>query len=319
MISIVIPVFNEAGNIPVLAQRVSKAAEKLGREYEIILVNDGSNDATGRQISEAALSNPRIKGIHLRRNYGQTTALVAGIHHAQGDIIITMDGDLQNDPDDMGLLLSKLNEGYDVVSGWRHDRKDDAIKRNLPSVLANRLISRATGVKLHDFGCALKAYRKEIIRHVHLYGEMHRFIAIYAVLSGGRLAEVPVQHYARTQGQSKYGLERSLKVIFDLTVVLFLQRFAQKPMYLFGTCGLLSFASSALAACGALYYKFFGGKTLIETPLPLVSGFLFLAGILCFLMGLLAELSIRIYHESQDKPTYLIAGTDNLNARANAT
>jgi glycosyltransferase involved in cell wall biosynthesis len=318
LISVVIPLYNEAQTVPLLVQRIQSALDPLGRTYEILLVNDGSGDDTGRAISRAAKTDQHVKGIHLRRNYGQTTALIAGFHHARGDVIVTLDGDLQNDPQDIPLLLAKLEEGYDAVSGWREDRKDDALRRNLPSVLANRLISAATGVRLHDFGCALKAYRREIIRHVHLYGEMHRFIAIYTILSGARLAEVPVRHHARLHGKSNYGLERSVKVLFDLLVVMFLQRYAQKPMYLFGWCGLFSLGASAVAAGGALYYKFFGGKSLIETPLPLVSGVLFLAAVLCVLMGLLAELSIRIYHESQDKPTYLISRAENVAPREGA-
>jgi glycosyltransferase involved in cell wall biosynthesis len=319
LLSIVIPLYNEQNNVPVLVEKVSDAMARLELPYELILVNDGSSDNTLSSIQSVAAENPHIKGVHLRRNYGQTAAMVAGFDHANGDVIVTLDGDLQNDPEDILVLLRKLAEGYDVVSGWREDRKDEALRRNLPSLLANRIISRATGIKLHDFGCSLKAYRRSVIRHVHLYGEMHRFIPIYAVLSGARLAEVPVRHHPRLHGKSNYGLERVFKVVFDLMVVVFLQRYAQKPMYLFGTCGALSFLGSVAAAAGALYYKFFGGKTLIETPLPLASGFLFLTGVLCMLLGLLAELSIRIYHETQDKPTYLIAGTDNIQARRDAT
>jgi len=319
MISVIIPLYNEAGNVSLLAEELAAALGTLGQKYEVILVNDGSTDSTGECIHAVCLGDPNFKAIHLRRNYGQTTALVAGFHHALGEVVVTMDGDLQNPPEDIGLLLSKLAEGFDVVSGWRADRQDDAFKRNLPSVIANRLISTLTGVKLHDFGCALKAYRRSIIRHVHLYGEMHRFIPIYAVLSGARLAEVPVRHRARVNGNSKYGLERVFKVLCDLSVVWFLQRYGQKPMYLFGGCALVSFGGSGLAALWALYYKFSDYKSLIETPLPLVSGTLFLVGVLCVLMGLLAELSIRIYHESQDKPTYLIDRTDNLTPRADAT
>lgn len=318
MISVVIPLHNEEQNIPLLADRLTAALNRLGREYEVILVNDGSTDASTARLSEVCARDPRYKAIHLRRNYGQTTALVAGFHHSSGEVIVTLDGDLQNDPADICILLKKLDEGYDVVSGWRADRKDNAVKRNIPSVLANRLISAATGIKLHDFGCSLKAYRRDIIRHVHLYGEMHRFIPIYSVLSGARLAEVPVRHHARLHGDSNYGLERIFKVLCDLTVVVFLQRYGQKPMYLFGGCALASFIGSGLAATLAFYFKFFDGKSFIETPLPLVSGTLFLTGVLCALMGLLAELSIRIYHESQDKPTYLIERTNNLQPRADA-
>lgn len=319
MLSIVIPLLNEEKNVAPLVAKVTSAMERIRLPYELILINDGSRDGTRDEIGRAAASDQRVKGIHLRRNFGQTAALVAGFHHSLGDVIITLDGDLQNDPEDIPVLLAKLEEGYDVVSGWREDRKDNALRRNIPSVLANRLISSATGIKLHDFGCALKAYRRSIIRHVHLYGEMHRFVPIYAVLSGARLAEVPVRHHSRLHGSSNYGFERVLKVLFDLTVVVFLQRYSQKPMYLFGYCGVLSLLASAAAAGGAIYYKFWGGKTLIETPLPLASGFLFLTAVLCVLLGLLAELSIRIYHETQDKPTYLIGATDNLRPRSDAT
>jgi len=319
MISIIIPLFNEEANVPILAGRLSAALRTLGRDYEVIFINDGSTDATGDQIKKVCAADPCLKSINLRRNYGQTTAIVAGFHHAKGEIIVTMDGDLQNEPEDIPLLLAKLDDGFDVVSGWRSDRKDDALQRNLPSVLANRLISTLTGVKLHDFGCSLKAYRRSIIRHVHLYGEMHRFIPIYCVLSGARLAEIPVRHSARLHGTSKYGLERVFKVLCDLSVVWFLQRYGQKPMYLFGGCALVSFTGSGLGGLWALYLKLFENNSFIQTPLPLVSGTLFLVGVLCVLMGLLAELSIRIYHESQDKPTYLIDRTDNLTPRADAT
>ena len=319
MISIIIPLFNEEANAPILAAKLSAALRTLGRDYEVIFINDGSTDATGDQIKKVCAGDPCLKSINLRRNYGKTSAIVAGFHHARGEIIVTMDGDLQNDPEDIPLLLAKLDEGFDVVSGWRSDRKDDALQRNLPSVLANRLISTLTGVKLHDFGCSLKAYRRSIIRHVHLYGEMHRFIPIYCVLSGARLAEIPVRHSARLHGTSKYGLERVFKVLCDLSVVWFLQRYGQKPMYLFGGCALVSFTGSGLSVLWSIYLKIFEKNSFIQTPLPLISGTLFLVGVLCVLMGLLAELSIRIYHESQDKPTYLIDRTDNLTPREDAT
>lgn len=318
MISVVVPLHNEEENVSPLAGKLTAALAAIGRDYEVIFVNDGSTDATDARLSETCASDPHLKAVHLRRNYGQTAALVAGFHHAAGEVIVTLDGDLQNDPADIAALLTKLEEGYDVVSGWRADRKDNAVKRNIPSVVANRLISAATGIKLHDFGCSLKAYRRDIIRHVHLYGEMHRFIPIYSVLAGARLAEVQVRHHVRLHGNSNYGLERVFKVLCDLTVVVFLQRYGQKPMYLFGGCALASFAGSGLAAAFAFYFKFFDGKSFIETPLPLVSGTLFLTGVLCTLMGLLAELSIRIYHESQNKPTYLIDRTNNLQPRADA-
>jgi glycosyltransferase involved in cell wall biosynthesis len=318
LLSVVVPLYNEQDNLGLLIDRLSSALEKLVLPYEIILVNDGSEDDTRVAIAVQAAKDDRVKGIHLRRNYGQTAALVAGFHHARGEVVVTLDGDLQNDPDDIGTLLKKMSEGYDVVSGWREDRQDHALRRNMPSLLANKLISRCTGIKLHDFGCSLKAYRRDIVKHIHLYGEMHRFVPIYAVLSGAHLGEVPVRHHARIHGRSKYGLERVFKVLFDLTVVVFLQRYSQKPMYLFGSCGLVSLAAAALAGMGAIYYKYFGGKTFIETPLPLASGVLFVTAVLCILLGLIAELSIRTYHESQDKPTYLIAETDNIRPRPDA-
>jgi glycosyltransferase involved in cell wall biosynthesis len=223
-----------------------------------------------------------------------------------------MDGDLQNDPADIARLVAKLQEGYDVVSGWRVDRQDDPIKRNFLSRVANALISVTTGVRLHDYGCSLKAYRREILDDVHLYGEMHRFIPIYAKWNGARIAELPVRHHPRTGGVSKYGMDRIVKVTLDLFVVLFLHRYSQKPIYVFGTCGLLSFAVSFAAGLAAVYYKFWGHKTFIETPLPLLWATMFFTGVLCLLLGLIAEIGNRIYHESQGKRTYRVASTVNL-------
>ena len=236
----------------------------------------------------------------------------AGFTHARGDIIVAMDGDLQNDPADIGRVIAKLDEGYDLVSGWRKDRQDHPIKRNFLSRVANGLISRTTGVRLHDYGCSLKAYRREVLEGIALYGEMHRFIPVYAYWNGARIGEVTVTHHARVHGVSKYGLERVIKVLFDLGVVLFLHRYAQKPIYVFGLCGLASWAFSAIATLAAVAYKVLGEKSFIQTPLPLIAVTMFFTGVICFLMGLLAELSIRIYHESQDKTTYVVASRDNL-------
>lgn len=314
MLTIVVPVYNEETNLPILAARLQSALDALGREYEIILINDGSTDQTAERIRQACREQPRMKAIHFRRNYGQTAAMQAGFSHARGDIIIAMDGDLQNDPDDIAKVVNKLDEGYDLVSGWRKDRQDAPIKRNFLSRVANRLISMTTGVKLHDYGCSLKAYRREILEGIALYGEMHRFIPVYAYWNGARIAEVPVRHHARVHGVSKYGLERVIKVVLDLGVVLFLHRYAQKPIYIFGLCGLASWGVGGMAGLAAIAYKLFGDKSFIQTPLPLIAVTMFFTGVTCFLLGLVAELSIRIYYESQGKPTYIVASRDNLPA-----
>jgi glycosyltransferase involved in cell wall biosynthesis len=236
----------------------------------------------------------------------------AGFDFSSGEIIVPIDADLQNDPEDIPLLLEKLDQGLDVCSGWRSDRKDEALRRHLPSRLANRLISVISGVYLHDYGCTLKAYRRDVISGVKLYGEMHRFVPIYASWMGARVGEVPVRHSARQFGQSKYGLERIFKVLMDLLVVKFLSRYTQKPMYVFGGAGLASFGLGFAAGVWALYLKFFEGITFVQTPLPLLVVFSGLTAVICFLMGLLAEMLTRIYHESQGKPTYLVKGTQNI-------
>jgi glycosyltransferase involved in cell wall biosynthesis len=313
-ISVVIPLHNEEINVPFLAEKLVVAMKSIGYDYEVIFINDGSTDATGDRVRDVCATNPRLKAIHFRRKSGQTAAMQAGFAHATGDIIMAMDGDLQNDPADAPKLIAKLEEGYDLVSGWRKDRQDHPIKRNFLSRVANGLISRTTGVQLHDYGCSLKVYRREVLQGIALYGEMHRFIPVYAYWNGARIAEVPVTHHARIHGVSKYGLERVIKVILDLGVVLFLHRYSQKPIYVFGLCGFTSWAFSGFATLAAVLYKVYGDKSFIQTPLPLISATMFFTGVICFLLGLLAELSIRIYHESQDKPTYLVASRDNLAA-----
>ncbi len=312
MISVTIPICNEAGNLPRLHRRVRAAMEKLGQPWELVLVNDGSTDGSEELLDEIAAKDEAVKVIHFRRNFGQTAAMMAGFQHARGDVIIPMDGDLQNDPADIPKLLAKLEEGYDVCSGWRKDRKDDAFKRNIPSILANRLISFVSGVELHDFGCSLKAYRRDVIDGVRLYGEMHRFLPIYVSWHGARIAEVEVSHYARTSGTSKYGLERVLKVLADLVVVKFLDRFQQKPMYLFGAVGLGSFGISFLSGGFALFRKFFEGESFIKNPLLLLCVLTGMTGLMCILMGLLAEMIMRTFYESQGKPVYLVRATRNL-------
>jgi glycosyltransferase involved in cell wall biosynthesis len=312
MLSITIPIYNEEGNIEPLYQGLVKALEPLGRPFEVILVNDGSTDGSEKLLDALGAKDPRIKVVHFRRNFGQTAAMMAGIHYASGDIIVPMDGDLQNDPADIGKLLAKLEEGYDVVSGWRQDRKDHKLRRNLPSRVANWLISGISGVHLHDYGCSLKAYRKDVVKGVKLYGEMHRFIPIYASWEGGRVAEVPVSHHPRIHGESKYGVDRVLKVVLDLIVVQFLARYANRPIYLFGGFGIAAITLSILAGVWAVYLKYFENTSFIQTPLPLLVVMLFVTGGMSILMGLLAEIIMRTYYESQGKAVYLVKSTANL-------
>ena len=314
MLSVTVPICNEAGNLGQLYDKVRKAMDRIGKPWELILVDDGSTDGSDELLDELASKDARVKVIHFRRNFGQTAAMMAGFDFARGDIIIPMDGDLQNDPGDIPLLLDKLEEGFDVVSGWRKDRQDNAIKRNAPSIMANRLISFVSGVRLHDFGCSLKAYRREVVEGVRLYGEMHRFLPIYASWHGAAITEVVVRHYARTSGSSKYGLERVLKVVADLLTVKFLDRFQQKPMYIFGAAGLFFLLISGLTFAIAIFFKFFAAhpKSFVETPLPLITAVAGSAGIMCILMGLLAEMIVRTFFESQNKSVYLVRSTRNL-------
>lgn len=312
MLSITIPVYNEEANIAILHERLVRSLEPLGRPFEIIFVNDGSTDGGERVLEALCAQDPRVKVVHFRRNFGQTAAMMAGIRYASGDIIIPMDGDLQNDPADIGKLLAKLDEGYDVVSGWRRDRKDDALRRRLPSRIANLLISRISGVRLHDYGCSLKAYRRDVVKGVKLYGEMHRFIPIYASWEGGRVAEVAVSHHPRIHGESKYGVDRVLKVVLDLIVVQFLARYANRPIYVFGGFGIGAIGLAFLAGLWAVYLKYFEGTSFILTPLPLLVVMLGVTGGMSILMGLLAEIIMRIYYESQGKAVYLVKSTSNL-------
>jgi len=311
MLSIVIPVYNEEDNVNLLYERLVPPLEALRSTFEIILVNDGSKDRTESLIAAIALRDSRVKIVNFRRNFGQTAAMMAGIDHASGDIIVPMDGDLQNDPNDIGRLVQKLDEGFDVVSGWRKDRKDSEW-RNLPSRIANRLISRISGVHLHDYGCSLKAYRRDVIKGVRLYGEMHRFIPIYASWQGGKVTEIPVHHHPRLHGKSKYGMERIVKVVLDLIVVKFMADYANKPIYVFGGFGALNILISGMAGVAALYLKYVEGVSFILTPLPLLTVLTFITGVMSILMGLLAEIIMRTYHESQDKPVYLVKNTINV-------
>jgi glycosyltransferase involved in cell wall biosynthesis len=318
MISIIIPVYNEEATLARLYERVSEALAALGRPWELVLVNDGSVDGSAAVLDQLAANDKRVKVVHFCRNFGQTAAMMAGIDFASGEIIIPMDGDLQNDPADIPLLLDTLDEGYDVVSGWRKEREDARLTRTWPSSVANWLISRVLGVHLRDYGCSLKAYRRDVIKNVKLYGEMHRFIPVYASWQGARVTEVPVTHHPRRFGQSKYGLERTLKVVLDLIVMMFFAKYQQKPMYVFGTFGLVALAISAGSAGWALYLKLVRDVSLVLTPLVQIFVMTAIMGVMCVLMGLLAEVLTRTYHESQDKAVYLIRETRNLVTRVPA-
>jgi glycosyltransferase involved in cell wall biosynthesis len=305
-LSILIPVYNEEGNLSLLFEKLVAALKKVGRPYEVIFVDDGSSDGTLEILLDLKDKNPNVKIISFSRNFGQTAALSAGIDSSIGDIIIPMDGDLQNDPEDILMLLQKIEEGYDVVSGWRKGRKDPFLTRRLPSIIANKIISWIGGVYLHDYGCTLKAYRRDILKNIRLYGEMHRFIPIYAQWIGARVSEIPVRHFSRGSGSSKYGMSRVFKVILDLMVVKFLLSYSQKPIYVFGGLGLLMILGGFFSGVYAVYLKLFKEVSFILTPLPLLCVLLLVLGFLSILMGFLAELLIRTYYESQGKPTYQI-------------
>ena len=310
-ISLVIPIYNERENLLALYDSITDVLLGLAEPVEILWVDDGSDDGSDEVLRELALKEDSNKVITLRRNFGQTAAVMAGIDHATGEIIIPMDGDGQNDPADIPRLLDELARGYDVVSGWRRTRHDGRW-RVLLSRLANVLISRVSGVRLHDYGCSLKAYRREILCSVRLYGEMHRFIPIYASWQGARVTEIPVAHHPRRRGDSKYGLERIFKVALDLMVVQFLGRYETKPIYVFGGFGLLTWAIAAAASAYAIYLKYWAATTFIQTPLPLIAVISFNTGVMSILMGFLAELLMRTYFESQRKAPYAIRGVLNL-------
>ena len=296
-------------------QRVMRA--HYGNDWEIIFVNDGSHDGSEKLLDDLASKNPEVKVVHFRRNFGQTAAMMAGFDFAQGETIIPLDGDGQNDPEDIPRIVAKLDEGFEVCSGWRKDRQDNALQRNIPSIFANKLISLVSGVELHDFGCSLKAYRAEVIKGVRLYGEMHRFLPIYAKWHGARITELPVNHHARKTGHSKYGLERVLKVVMDLLTVRFMDRYMLKPMYLFGFWGFLFLCGSVGFTAWALYMRT-RGYYFTATPLPMMAVFSFMTGVICFLMGLLAEMVTRTFHESQNKAIYMVRDTRNLDGKTSA-
>ena len=306
-ISVVIPFYDEAENLPELLLTLLETLRPLGRSFELVFIDDGSRDAGPDFLARSASEVPELVLVQLRRNYGQTTAISAGFDAARGRILVVMDADLQNDPRDIPRLLAKIDEGFDVASGWRRRRRDPLFTRRIPSVLANRLIRTATGVPLNDLGCMLKAYRREVLEQSRLYGEMHRYLAVYAHMAGARIVEVEVDHHPRVAGRSKYGISRAFRVVFDLMTIRFLDRHLQHPMYFFGKAAVAVAALSVGAALPALYWKFVTGtKSLIRTPLPVLSFILMVMAAQIFLTGLMMEVLSRTYFESQKKRPYAI-------------
>lgn len=305
-VSIVVPVFNEVENLEELDRRIREAGKTLGVPWEVVYVDDGSTDGSRELLARLVRANPRGRALFFRRNYGQTAAIAAGMDHSTGEVVVPMDADLQNDPADIPALLGKIAEGYDVVSGWRKDRHDPWLTRRLPSETANALISRLGGVPLHDYGCTLKAYRRSALEGVRLYGEMHRFIPIYASWTGARVTEMAVRHHARTRGVSKYGLSRTIKVLLDLVTVLFLGRFSAKPIYLFGGLGFSLLGAAGASFVALFLHKYAYGTPFVQSPFLLLTVLLVILGVQCVLLGILAEIGIRTYFESQGKTTYLV-------------
>jgi glycosyltransferase involved in cell wall biosynthesis len=306
-VSIVIPVYNEAGNVDALYEQIRRVMDHSHRRIEVILVDDGSTDGTTGKLLALPEIDRRFRVIVFRRNFGQTAAMSAGFDHARGDVIVAMDGDLQNDPADLELLLERIErDGFDIVSGWRKNRRDAFFSRKIPSWLANWLIGRITGVRLHDYGCSLKAYRSEVLKNVRLYGEMHRFIPALASWGGARITEVAVNHRARTRGTSKYGIGRTVRVLLDLITVKFLLAFSTRPLQIFGVWGLTLFGVGILLSAYLALLKIFFNQPLRDRPLLMLGVLMTLMGVQLISMGLLAEISIRTYHESQAKPTYVI-------------
>jgi len=308
-LSIILPIYNEAGNIKELYHEIKKELNKASFEYEIIAINDGSTDGSHKVLDEIAKGDSNFRVLHFSKNYGQTAALSAGLDNAEGEILIPMDADMQNDPADILKLLEMIDQGFDLVSGWRKERKDPPIRRLL-SLMANKLISRITKVKLHDYGCTIKAYRREIIKDVRFYGEMHRFMPVYVAWHGARIHEIVVNHRPRKYGQSKYGLSRTFRVILDLLTVKFLSAYLTKPMHFFGWAGFGSLFLSFLSGITAIILRL-GGVHFIKTPLPLLTLFLIIMGVQFILMGILAEILIRIYHEPRGRATYTVRSKMN--------
>jgi glycosyltransferase involved in cell wall biosynthesis len=305
-LSIIIPIFNEAENIGPLYAQLKAVLEGLGRSYEIIAVDDGSSDRSFAILQDLCTEDGHLKVIRFRRNFGQTAAFAAGFDHSQGEVVITMDADLQNDPADIPLLLAKVDEGFDVVSGWRVDRQDPFLSRRLPSMIANGLISQVTGVHLHDYGCSLKAYRREVVKGVQLYGELHRFIPALSSWMGVSVAEVPVRHHARRFGKSKYGISRTIRVILDLITVRFLLSYSTRPIQIFGGLGALSFGLGTAFGVYLAFVKLVLGQDIGTRPLLQLAVLLMLVGVQLVSMGLLGELVVRVYYEAQGKRIYMV-------------
>jgi glycosyltransferase involved in cell wall biosynthesis len=312
MLSVVIPAYNEEENIPILYEKLKKVLDSLGEDYEIIFVDDGSTDGTYQRLKQLAEKDSRLKVIRFKRNYGQTAAMSAGFEHAKGDVIITLDADLQNDPEDIPLLLEKLEEGYHVVSGWRKDRKDPFLSRKLPSMIANWLISKITGVHLHDYGCTLKAYRAEVVKDLELFGDMHRFLPALTKRRGAKITEVVVRHHPRMFGKSKYGIGRTVRVLLDIMLVKFLNEYINKPLYMFGSVGFLLLGLGLFSLFYLIFLKLFLEEPIGRRPLLILSVLLILAGIQLISTGLLAELLVRIYYRTKDTKPYVIQEKINL-------
>jgi glycosyltransferase involved in cell wall biosynthesis len=314
-VSIALPVYNEFESLPTLIETIAQTLISCNLSYEIIAVDDGSTDGSTQLLKKLAQSRTDLKAILLRRNYGQTAAMSAGFHHAQGKVIITLDSDLQNDPQDIPHLIAKLEEGYDLVSGWRKNRQDHAVSRLLPSKIANWLIGRVTGVTLHDYGCSLKAYRSELVADMNLYGELHRFLPALAFIEGARITEVPVMHHARQFGKSKYGIDRTFRVVMDLLTIAFMKTFLTRPMHVFGIAGLGATTIGLVLGLYLSILKLGLGQSIGNRPLLILAVVLFLAGVQMFCFGLLAELLMRTYHESQGRTIYRVR--EVISAQAN--
>ena len=317
-LSLIIPVYNEEENLPLLYAAIDQALTPIKDTWEAVFVDDGSRDGSFDVLRSLVEQDPEhVRVLSFRRNFGQTAAISAGIDHACGDIIVLLDADMQNDPADIPMLLAKLDEGYDLVSGWRKDRKDNRLTRTIPSNLANGLISWTTGVHLHDYGCTLKAYRRDVLAGFRLYGEMHRFIPVFAHAVGAKITELPVHHHARKFGKAKYGLERTIKVLLDLFTVKFLLSYSSKPIYLFGGAGALLMGFGALDLVFLFVRRTFFGTPVFTSPLLQIGVMFFIMGFQSILMGLIAELLARTYHESQQKPTYTLRKAINISDRNN--
>jgi len=307
-LSIVVPIYNEEESLPFLVNQLLEVLQPMEEPFELVLVNDGSSDKSAEVIRKLSLKVPELVGVLLRKNYGQTAAMAAGFDISSGDIVVTLDGDLQNDPSDIPILVNKIRDGFDLVSGWRYRRQDAAISRKLPSKIANRLIGKVTGVRLNDYGCSLKAYRKEVLTDMRLYGELHRFLPVLANIEGARITEVKVNHRARKFGSSKYGIDRTFRVLMDLLTVWFMNRFLTRPMYVFGFGGILAIIGSFITSLYLLTIKLLG-EDIGNRPLLLFALLLAVTGVQLFGFGLLGELQIRTYHESQNRPIYRIRDT----------